>query len=56
MMLEMLMFAVIFCVVQGLVGFALASLFMSDWFMKKITKKSINMSKSIVEDLDEFWN
>jgi hypothetical protein len=52
-MLEMLMFAVIFTVVQVIGGFIVMGLMMSKPFMKMFIKKYTSLAKDLMEEMDE---
>ena len=52
-MLDMLMFAVIFTVVQVIGGFITLSLMMSKPFMKMFTKKYVSLTKDLMAEIED---
>ena len=52
-MLDMIMFAVIFTVVQVIGGFMAMSLMMSKPFMKMFTKKYVSLAKDLMSEIEE---
>ena len=52
-MLDMLMFAVIFTVVQVIGGFITMSLMMSKPFMKMFTKKYVSLAKDLMAEIED---
>lgn len=52
-MLDMLMFAVIFTVVQVIGGLIVMGLMMSKPFMKMFTKKYVNLAKDLMNEMED---
>lgn len=52
-MLDMLMFAVIFTVVQVIGGFIVFGLMMSKPFMKMFTKKYVSLAKDLMTEIED---
>ena len=52
-MLEVVVFAITLVVAQLVAGVGILTLFLSDWFMKKCMKKSMDMAKETIEMMEK---
>lgn len=52
-MLEILVFAMLLAAFQGIIALVLMSVLMSDAYLNKLVDKSVKLSKSIYEKMEE---
>lgn len=54
MLMEMIIVAITLVITQTLVGIGLMYICMSEWFIKKVTKRSFKLMKTIEQDLEDW--
>ena len=56
MMKEMIILAITLVVTQTLTGIGLMYVCMSEWFIKKVTKRSFKLMKTIEQDIEDWMS
>ena len=54
MMTEMIVLAITVVVAQTCAGLIMMKVFMSEWFVKKMTKRSFKLMKDIERDIEDW--
>lgn len=56
MLAEMIILAITLVVAQTTAGLIMMKVFMSEWFIKKMTKKSFKLMKTIEQDIEDWMS
>lgn len=56
MMMEMIILAITLVITQTTVGIIMMKVCMSEWFIKKVTKRSFKLMKTIEQDIEDWMS